>query len=132
VAGFGHGVGNSRLEGDGSLLYGQDNSMGAGYCANDQFYAGSTFIFGTNDKCFTYATPPKLTETYSVTITGTNTFTDTVTSSTGHSATFTGTLGSTPTTSYTPAIYLLAGRTSADASFSWKFTVTRTTLSVTS
>ena len=133
VAGFGHGIGNSRLEGDGSLLYGQDNSMGVGYCANDQFYAGSAFIFGTGDRCFSYASPPGLTETYRVTITGTNTFSDVVTSSTGGlDATFTGTLGSTPTTSYTPAIYLLAGRTSTDASTAWHFTITGTTLSVTS
>ncbi len=131
VAGFGHGKGNSRLEGDGSLLYGQDNSMGYGYCANDKFYTGSTFIFGTGDKCYTHAVPLGSTETYSVTITGTNTFTDTVTSSTGKlSATFTGTLSSSLTTSYTPAIYLLPGRTVADQGNAWTFTVGGTTLSV--
>ena len=134
VAGFGHGKGNSRLEGDGSLLYGQDNSMGYGYCANDQFYAGSTFIFGTGDWCYAHTrktTPAGSTETYTVTITGSNTFTDTVSSSTGSlSATFTGTLSSSPTTSYTPAIYLLPGRTATDQSAPWNFTITTSTETV--
>ena len=134
VAGFGHGVGNARLYGDGSLLYGQDNTRASGYCTNDQFYSGTTaFVFGTGAQCYGHTAGTGSTETYSVTITGTNTFTDTVTSQTGKlSATFTGTLGSTPATSYTPAIYLLPGRTATDQSVTWTFTVATTTYSVTS
>lgn len=132
VAGFGHGVGNARLYGDGSLLYGQDNSNASGYCTNDKFLQGTTtFVFGTGDQCYTHAPGTGSTETYTVTITGTNTFMDTVTSPTGFSATFTGTLGSTPTTGYTPAIYLLPGRTAADQNATWSFTVFGTTYSVT-
>ena len=133
VAGFGHGVGNARLYGDGSLLYGQDNSHASGYCTNDQFEHGSMFIFGTADHCYSHTSHTGSTETYSVTITGTNTFTDTVTTSTGtfttgsSTVTFTGTLGSTPTTGYTPAIYLLPGRTATDQSTTWTFTVSATT-----
>jgi hypothetical protein len=132
VAGFGHGVGNDRLYGEGSLLYGQDNSRASGYCTNDKFYQGTTFVFGTAGECYSHTSGTGSTETYSVTITGTNTFSDTVTSSTQSlSATFTGMLGSTPTTGYTPAIYLLPGRTATDLSVTWTFTVATTTYSVT-
>ena len=134
VAGFGHGVGNARLEGDGSLLYGQNNSRSAGYCSNDQFEHGATFVFGAGSKCEVSRT---FTQTYTVTITGENTFTDTVSTSTGAFSTgsatvaYTGTLGSTPTTTYTPAIYLLPGRTATDKTASWAFTVSGTSYTVT-
>lgn len=138
IAGFRQARHSAKLEGDGSLIYAQDNSMGAGYCANDQFETASGgFVFGAGAACYTHSTPPYgSTETYSVTLNGDNTFTDTVTVATSSnlvgftcngsscSVSFSGTLSAPPTTRYFPALYMLPGRVSSDPTTTWTFSVT--------
>lgn len=136
------------LDSYGSLIYAQDNSMGAGYCANDKFFTGptqKTFIFGTGDACYVHSTPPYgSTETYSVTLYANGTFTDTVSrphsgvtdrgqftcTATTCSASFTGTLPGPSTTRYYPALYLLPGRTTTAPNDLWTFTVSASTYSI--
>lgn len=121
----------------GSMIYAQDNSMGAGYCANDQFIDSSgNFVFGDGAACYAHTPPPYgSTETYSVTIYGNNTFTDTVTIDSGcgncttgpyaagQKATFSGSLALPANTQYYVAAYLLPGRLTADPSATGTFTV---------
>lgn len=126
---------SSKYFGDGSLIYAQDNSMGAGYCANDQFLNSSgTFVFGNRDACYSHTTPPYgSTETYSVTITGSNTFTDTVSNSSSggtYTASFTGNLSLPKTTRYYPAVYMLPGRTTTTPNSKWTFTVSNSSYNV--
>lgn len=131
----------NTLQGDGSLIFAQDNSEGLGYCANNKFYVGSTFDFGTGDDCFSHTTPPGSTVTFSVTIASTGAYTDTVTvAKTGVTpgsgfscgtstctATFTGSV--TPTQTYFPALHLLPGRTASAPNDTWTYAVSNSTYS---